>query len=624
MERISAFIVGLVGAVVVGWLLHHLTFAGWAHSFDTAIYTRSLWGVAHGALHNPIVDINVFSIHANLVLVPLAPLARVVHPTVVLIAAQALAFGACVVLVARELARAHSTSRARILAAPIALTLMLSSAVVINPFLFDVRPDLIAVPLMTAGLLRAFRRGDVDVPAVALMLSSLLCREEMMMVIVGALAATPFQREILLRRWKLRVTGICTAVGYWGVYWFGVRRWMGDGSFEMAGEVGSDFVEAGELALSTLSVLGFKLEIAFALFFAMGALTLVGWRWGAPAALGGIFLLVTSRMQPMVLNFHYVLFVTPGALVAAVAGYHRIVHGPRPRVAGCGIALFALIGFLLSSAFPGGGRYQAQHFLLHGAHGPHLDEDDARTLAEMHAMIRALPDGVSVVAPYAIAAHASARDEIRVVESWAASFTRDPDAVHQPDVIVLPARDWRTVGSVLARVHGYQLVDVVGERVALLVMGSDLDVPWQRMATEVGARPCERSAALWAEAGLGVCRARLTGDVFVLDVMTLSDGTSVDGRDGDAEVVVLARPPGGVVGEGLEVLALRGLLDPRRAPAGTVVAMTAPWPASLRALTHVEVELRVGDALIPLVAREGDETTYPFVVVPLRHEEATH
>jgi hypothetical protein len=65
-----------VGAVAVsfgfGWalwaLLRSLLVQGWAHSFDAAIYVRSLWGVAAGDLWNPVVELHVVSIHFNLVL----------------------------------------------------------------------------------------------------------------------------------------------------------------------------------------------------------------------------------------------------------------------------------------------------------------------------------------------------------------------------------------------------------------------------------------------------------------------------------------------------------------------------------------------------------------------------
>ena len=132
------------GALTLGALLYRLTFEGWSHSFDTAIYVRLLWGVAHGEWMNP-RDLHVFTIHGNFVFFALAPLAWVFGATWTLLGAQALAFGATIGVTARVGSCGDGAARryAHGGGAPLAggVRPHRRHTLLTNPFLFDLRPD---------------------------------------------------------------------------------------------------------------------------------------------------------------------------------------------------------------------------------------------------------------------------------------------------------------------------------------------------------------------------------------------------------------------------------------------------------------------------------------------------
>ncbi len=115
-----------------------------------------------------------------------------------LVVLQAVAWGATVALVGMEMRRSIDPESRDVwggtAAAAAGTVLLVMTPLAANPFLFDLRPDLVAVPLATAGFIRARRLGDWDARAVALLLSSLLAREEMMMTVVAALLTTPWGR----------------------------------------------------------------------------------------------------------------------------------------------------------------------------------------------------------------------------------------------------------------------------------------------------------------------------------------------------------------------------------------------------------------------------------------------
>lgn len=512
MRRLIAnLLVGTVAALAVGLGLAQLTWRGWAHTFDSAIYARSLWGLAFGHGYNPVVELHAMSVHFNLVLMPLVPFARLFDPALLLVVLQAVAWGATVALMGHEFRRSIDPDAndvwGGLAASTAAAVLMVMTPLVANPFLFDLRPDLCAVPLATAGLLRARRLGDWDRGAVALLLSSLLAREEMMMLAVAALATTPWGAGIL-SRWRLRLTGIVIALGWWAFYWFGVRRMIGDGSYAIAQEVAGDFFDS---ELTLLQYAGYKLEIVVAFALSMGGLSLLGWRWLGAALPGLGLLLMMHRMQPLVLNFHYSVFVAPAVLVASVDGFARLleIRKRRPWVTG-GVVVAGLIAFSLSSAMPGGGRFREDNFALLVTDGDGgLETEDVALLEQMHTLVAQIDDDEGAAVPYPLAAPLAARETILLVERFEERGLTDQ--IDRVSWVGLPGRAWRTLGPPLVHDHDFKVVGLVARRLALLHRAPGV-VDASIVAQLVGQNACESSERTWNASGVVLCATQRLGD----------------------------------------------------------------------------------------------------------------
>ena len=89
----TGLVMGLLTTIAMGLALDHLMHAGLAASYDTAIYVRTMWGLAHGASQNPILNIHGLAIHANWILVPMAWLLNWFDGVTMLVALQSVAYG---------------------------------------------------------------------------------------------------------------------------------------------------------------------------------------------------------------------------------------------------------------------------------------------------------------------------------------------------------------------------------------------------------------------------------------------------------------------------------------------------------------------------------------------------
>src|SRR5262249_8403901 len=144
-------------------------YIGQAQSFDTLLYARSLWGLAHGDPINPVVGVHALSVHAHFGNLLLIPFARCFPSAAVLIAAQTSCLFAMVFLTARRggalcsestlLASSSSSSSTRsrlafgaLGAVVVGLLVTAGSPLVLNPFLFDVRPDFLGLPIAVWAL----------------------------------------------------------------------------------------------------------------------------------------------------------------------------------------------------------------------------------------------------------------------------------------------------------------------------------------------------------------------------------------------------------------------------------------------------------------------------------------
>lgn len=600
---------GLVAALLLGTLLWVLAFEGWAHSFDTAIYVRSAWGAAHGDLWNPVRDLHVLSVHFNLVLFVLAPFVHALGATAALLLAQSVSFGVTVGAGARGFAlatlRSGTESLSQLTAAVIAgaVLLIFSTPLLSNPFLFDLRPDAIGVPLLTIGLLRMWQRGDVDGVALAWLMSALIVREEYFMTIVGALAATPLSPTVLRRQWRLRLAGCVAAVAWWAMYFFGIRAFIGDGSDELAVQVAADFY-APEAAGGVLWEA--RARLVLAAIAGAGGLALIGWRWAAAAGPGLLFLLTVDRMPELLLNVHYSYFVAPGMVVAAVAGFERVraFASERWRPGLLALPVAATIVFALCSAWPGGGVFRpGQFFVLlgDGADGrPSLS--DRLALDEVYALLEPIPADAALAAPHEVAGRLAARETFVPIQTYLQDLSEGRLRA-EIDWLVLPGHAWAGAGGLLVEAHGFRLIGVAGDRAALLTR--DPLVPRRPEVARTDPE-CDAPRYRWEGAGLRLCRGTRTPDGQVhITLLREADAPAIGLRGLFAGPQL---PPD----QAVPALAFRGLLPPGHIDRGARATYQAAAPLGEQ---HTGFVL-IGEDGRPLPVTAPDGTTGPAAPLP--------
>ncbi len=351
-RRAGALIPGVVMAAVAAAMLLTMTFATQTQTYDTMLYARSLWGVAHGDLNNIVYGTHVFGVHAQAGLVLLAPLARAWHPATVLIVAQCAAFAATLALGGAAVARAvpSKTVASAFVAGLGGAALLAMSPLVINPFFFDARPDLLGVPLLTAGLLRMQARGMLDARVVAWLAAGVAMREEFATVAVLALMYVPPGIDDRLGRGR-RWAAAGAMLAWLALYWLVVRPSLGDGA--RADQATADLFGGG-------AALGYRAAVLALIITTGGALVLRGWRFALPALPGLALILAVSKLGMGALSFQYSMFAAPGLIAAAAAGAAALgeASAVRRRVElGVAVAVSAL-AFALAAAAPGGGRYR--------------------------------------------------------------------------------------------------------------------------------------------------------------------------------------------------------------------------------------------------------------------------
>jgi hypothetical protein len=392
-------------ALLLAWLLHRSLFEARAWSFDTMLYARSWWGLAHGQPVNPIAGVHALSIHAHLWMAALAPLARWFNPASLLIAGNALAAFATFALLANALLGSRpapgAERRAGWLAAGAVSAPLLAwaSPWLYNPLQFDARPDVWAIPVMAWAALRWQRLGRLDAAGIAGWLAACLVREE----VAGAVAAmalfapTPWRAQGQARARLALAVVVCAC---WAAYLLAGRTWIGgDAAAARVSGTASEFLGAGLGAYldAWLSLAHFKAEMVATLILSCGGLCLLGWRWLGGAAFGAAWLLASNRLAGDMLTFHYAMFAAPGIVAAAADGAGRLrarldAGDPAaPRLLAAGLAIAIGVG-ALSSALPFGRRFDDATYALFG---------HRRDLAG-HEAARALVSQVAADAPLAV------------------------------------------------------------------------------------------------------------------------------------------------------------------------------------------------------------------------------
>ncbi len=602
----AAWVAGGIVAAGIGWLLHRLLFEGRAFSFDAMLYSRSLWGLANGDFDNPVIGLNTFAIHGHFLLGLLAPLAWLMPAALALALAQAASAGATAGLAAAAFGRAaRGDGPAWAWGLWGAALVVLGAPLVLNPFLYDVRPDLWGVPLVTAGLLRAVERGGFDREAIGWMAPAALVREEFAIVIAAGLVVSPRGGEgSLPRRTLLLTAGV---LGGWFVaYWFGIRAWLGGSEQSAAAHLtGSMGARPGD-GLDLTAWLGWKGLLVGILLASGGGLALRGWRW-AGSCLPGLAILLASRwMLEEQLNLHYSMFVAPGLIAATVAGWRAVADQPRRRL-WAGVATAVAAGcFVVGSAAPGGGRFVAEHFDLRSEDSGEIGLNPARRTAAValtHAALARLPKEAGVAVPHEYGAPLADRAFVTTPQRLRAAMKAEGRAPDAAGAVALEQRAWADQGSFLVQHQGFALTDRVG---SLAVLERGARVRLSAVALEAAPVSCAGVVAgRWPGAGLTLCGAASAGSGRVALTVLRHAAPSAGGPSG---LKIMLRPEGAEWEEAREARLMGGVVPIDALREGVVVTLVAEGGGlGVRPGGEAVLVDREGQA----VAQEGGEGPIP-------------
>lgn len=542
-------VAGVALGVALALLLARLFTVGMAQSYDTTLYGRSLWGIAHGSGHNPVYGTHWLGIHANWVLVLLAPLTWVFSSATVLVAAQSIAFGTAASLIVAAARDAEGgTSRLGSVAVTCWSLALVASPLLVNPFLFDARPDLIAVPFMLAGLLRVERTGGWDRRALLWLICSALVREEFAVIGAGCIVLGPGARGW---GWRQRVAAAAGLVAYFALYWFVVRGHFSEFAADRADQAAGDLFAGGGEGVSV-----FRLHLLVATAAVGGGLALRGFRWLPAAVPGLVFVAISTKLATFALNFHYPMFAAPVLVVAAIAGVRALSTNPRFLRIVWASTVLAVVAGATFGAYPGGERFQSEHF--------GYEESAQPWQRECHALLGSVPPDAGAAMPAMFGPRFADREHIWSIETLHRHLLEaEPSTVPtEIEWIALDNNRFATLGRVLVNQQGFQLVGIAAGRIALLRRSSGgvppvLSIPGRNVA-------CGHQAVSWEEAGLALC-----------DIVRDESGRV------RATITRVGPPPAGapiptavvleVNGQPTILDAFFGLLDPTTIPGGVAV-----------------------------------------------------
>lgn len=325
---------------------------GHSRSFDLALYARSLWGIAYGEPINSLRDQHVLALHGHWILYPLAPLARVVPTTHLLLTLQTLALAAGAVVTYRVAVRRLGNP-----GAAFAVALMyLAYPVVTNTALFDMHVKTLAAPFLIVGIDRFDRLGPRDLASWALLLMAFSCREEIALS-VGLMGAC----WLLFSR--TRKSGAALAVAgllAFGFYFFVVQPAFGGDHASVEAHFGQWSVDG--MGPQLISRANF--EYLLFIFGSLAFLPLVGWRFSVGAAVP-LGLAMLSRWPNSVHpSSHYAFLALPFVMLGLIEGLSFIKERwPRalPTAAAAG-AVCALISYGASAVGPGGADFEQERY----------------------------------------------------------------------------------------------------------------------------------------------------------------------------------------------------------------------------------------------------------------------
>jgi len=600
----------MLATLLMGLLLSRLLVG-----FDTTIYVRTMWGIANGEPMNPLVGTHGLALHGNFILYLLAPFTEVANPVTILIAVHALSLGALVFLITRAILRiwsegGASNGEAQMAALWAGLVFVAGTPLLLNPYVFDVRPEVIALPFVAGALLRAERRGGFDKWGLILLLVTLSVREEFTIVAASAVLFAPFGNGTMKLRWRLAFATVCGA--YLVAYWYGIRPALAPEHMAAADHSSYGFFSTASIpeAHRTVSaILQSKAELLLLVVLSCGATTIWGWRWFAAAMPFVVLMLLTLRQHHNLINYHYSLFIAPGLIVMGVAGLRRHLERGRLKLVFAAGAAAAILSFVMSSTLPGGGRCwtdfwniedgQPLAWLTGGSRIASYEESRSMLESELNS------DG-GLAAAESYGARLAGRSLIWGDDELAIHVLAHQAVPDRLEWAALAPQNWAGLGRALVGDLGFRLVAITDD-LALLRRTDDP----QELAAYLPQfdRPCDDPLAAWPGVGLVLCGARL--DERGVPLIELQRTSSGDPALADTHLTI--RLSEGTTWDEWTVLwMLDGLLTADEIPIGCGVQARADTPTSASQV-HILIESQ-GNALVPTDA-DGNRQSPPVIAV---------
>ncbi len=257
--------------------------------YDTGIYARLIWNVAHGqGYYGPVSPHNHLGIHFSPIVVLLAPLTYIWHPVSVLMATQALAFCGTLFLlfkIVHEVVDLDDVPR-RLFAGAIIIMCILSRPMMAGLW-FEFHPSTLGMPII-AGMILLLIKGRVGWMWV--LAPFLLATKEVGLL---SLAGIGIYAGLVLGRWRTALA-LWLTVGVASALIFGVVMPWARG--------GADWTHTERLGPFTFP--GEKLLYLRNLILAAGLLPLLHWR-ACAAVLPTTLLNLTVSYQPQFSMMHH-------------------------------------------------------------------------------------------------------------------------------------------------------------------------------------------------------------------------------------------------------------------------------------------------------------------------------
>lgn len=510
--HVAALAPALVAAFVLLVLHLRLTFHGQNRSGDLMIYARSLWGVAHGDLWNSVLNDHVFAIHAHVLQIALVPFVYVFKAATVLIWAQAISFGALWFIVARAFQKAAleaGLSRAwRVYASGVwgAALVVLGTILVLNPYMYDARPDFLGTPFLAWGLLQAVERGHFTRKALVAMFVGMLAREEYGVVIAATLALAPVADVETTKRTRFGLAA--SGLAWFAIYYFGVRPWLGSGT---QGSVLVHLQGDPEGATDAASFVHYKLLLLITVVLAGGGLCLRGWRWWGAVVVGLGVLFVSRWMLVDQLKFHYSFLAIPGLCAMALDGFRRWLRGPKRNeywiYAWTGLALVDYAAFANA---PGGRLFDKYRFDMLAEDGSlAFSLEPIASHESIHKRLEAIPadHGVAVQVGYGapLADRHYITSTFHVSRVIRTSKTQEiPAELTTVAILTNEKAEREEFARFLVR-RGFRLADYTGGAIELLTRDhAFMHTPWETISV-TPPPSCRSPLGRASDVGLDVC-----------------------------------------------------------------------------------------------------------------------